>query len=133
MRWIASLIGLLLLLQPTFAHGQTPCVDLNTASHQELQRIVHIGAARAEQILQLRAQRPFASVEEITRVSGIAAARAGEIVGRASPALRVRCRQRQCPRLRHPQREPPLPPPPAAAAESAVQGRRVGTAASRGA
>lgn len=51
-------------------------VDINTASIQELQRIYEIGPARAEQIVALR---PFGSVDELTRVSGIAEGRLGGI------------------------------------------------------
>jgi competence ComEA-like helix-hairpin-helix protein len=58
---------------------QTGCVDLNTASVRELQRIVQIGPARAEQIVALRRERPFRSVDELARVNGIAAGRLREI------------------------------------------------------
>lgn len=50
-------------------------VNINTASVQELQRIYEVGPARAEQIVALR---PFNSVDELTRVSGIAE---GRLVG----------------------------------------------------
>ena len=48
------------------------CVDINTADHANLQRIIHIGPERAQQIINLR---PFRSVDDLVRVSGIAAAR----------------------------------------------------------
>jgi DNA uptake protein ComE-like DNA-binding protein len=54
-----------------------PCVDLNTASLLELERLVHIGAQRARQIVELR---PLSSVAELRRVSGIGAARLSDIV-----------------------------------------------------
>jgi len=55
------------------------CVNINTAPQQELRRIVHIDELRAQQIIQLRQERRFASVDELTRVSGIAAARLADI------------------------------------------------------
>ncbi|MBA0127130.1 helix-hairpin-helix domain-containing protein [Haloechinothrix sp. YIM 98757] len=51
-------------------------VDINTASHQALQRIHEIGPERAEQVVNLR---PFSSVDDLTRVSGIAEGRLGGI------------------------------------------------------
>lgn len=64
----------------TFSEPEGGCqpgqVDINTASIQELQRIYEIGPARAEQIVDLR---PFGSVDELTRVSGIAEGRLGGI------------------------------------------------------
>jgi competence protein ComEC len=55
------------------------CVDVNRAATDELLRILHIDAERAEQILRLRQERAFRSVGELTRVSGIGAARVREI------------------------------------------------------
>lgn len=55
-------------------------VDLNSASFEELQRIVHIGPARAQQILEERAKRPFSSVDELrTRIGGISEQRLQDI------------------------------------------------------
>ncbi|MDV6010953.1 helix-hairpin-helix domain-containing protein [Haloechinothrix sp. LS1_15] len=51
-------------------------VDINSAGIQELQRIHEIGPERAGQIVDLR---PFGSVDELTRVSGIAEGRLGGI------------------------------------------------------
>ena len=53
------------------------CVDINTASLGELQRINHIGPDRAQQIITLR---PFASVQGLSRVAGIGPARLADIV-----------------------------------------------------
>lgn len=52
------------------------CVDLNTASREELQLIIHIGPARADQII---AGRPWRSVDDLIRVSGIGEARLADI------------------------------------------------------
>jgi competence ComEA-like helix-hairpin-helix protein len=50
---------------PGCAAGQ---VNINTATVEELQKIVQIGAARARQLVQLR---PFASLDDMVRISGI--------------------------------------------------------------
>lgn len=52
------------------------CVDLNTASLEELQRIVHIGPERALEIVRLR---PLSSVDDLVNVSGIGPARLADI------------------------------------------------------
>ena len=43
-------------------------VDVNSASLEDLQRTIHIGATRAEAVIALR---PFASVSDLARISGI--------------------------------------------------------------
>ncbi|MGA1594907.1 MAG: helix-hairpin-helix domain-containing protein [Ilumatobacteraceae bacterium] len=53
------------------------CVDINTASAEALDEIVHIGPSRAADIIALR---PFTSVEDLIRVSGIGDARLADIV-----------------------------------------------------
>lgn len=52
------------------------CIDINTASASELENIIHIGAARAALIIEAR---PFNSVDELTRVNGIASKRLVDI------------------------------------------------------
>jgi competence protein ComEA len=49
----------------------SPRININTASAQELSRLPGIGPAKAEAILQHRAQRPFAKAEELRDVKGI--------------------------------------------------------------
>ncbi|RQD73760.1 MAG: MBL fold metallo-hydrolase, partial [Candidatus Syntrophonatronum acetioxidans] len=51
-------------------------ININTASLEELQEIIHIGPGRAQEIIDLR---PFNSLEELTRVSGIGPARLEDI------------------------------------------------------
>lgn len=58
----------------------TSCVNINTASFEELRRIIHIDEVRANEIIRLRRPRPFASVEELTRVPGIGPVRLEEIL-----------------------------------------------------
>ena len=48
-------------------------IDINTASATELDEIVHIGEERAKEIIKLRAEQLFTSVDDLVRVSGIAA------------------------------------------------------------
>jgi predicted flap endonuclease-1-like 5' DNA nuclease len=52
------------------------CVDINSAGFEDLQQIIHIGPDRAQQIIDLR---PWASVDDLTRVSGIGPARLQDI------------------------------------------------------
>ena len=52
------------------------CVDINTASKEQLMTIIHIGDERADQLMQLR---PFDSVDQLTRIKGIAAGRLKDI------------------------------------------------------
>ena len=54
-------------------------IDINTASAEELQDIIHIGPAYAEQIIELRQVRPFTSLDELTRVQGIGEGRLADI------------------------------------------------------
>jgi competence protein ComEC len=56
------------------------CIDINTATLEQLQQILHLGEERAAQVIQLRLQRPFASVEELRRVEGIGPARLRDIL-----------------------------------------------------
>jgi DNA uptake protein ComE-like DNA-binding protein len=52
--------------------AQAKYVDINTADHETLQLISHIGPGRATRIIELRAAKPFKSVEEMeARVPGI--------------------------------------------------------------
>jgi competence ComEA-like helix-hairpin-helix protein len=75
---LTAALSLVLLMGPVDAQAAS-CVDINIAAAAELQRIIHIGPARAAEIVQLRQQRPFASVDQLTRVRGIAAARLRDI------------------------------------------------------
>lgn len=52
------------------------CIDINDASIKNLQDIVHIGPARAEELIELR---PFNTVKEMGEISGIAAGRLADI------------------------------------------------------
>ncbi|WP_431802562.1 MBL fold metallo-hydrolase [Halobacillus andaensis] len=52
------------------------CVDINSASLEEVQEITQIGPARAEDLVK---QRPYESVEELTKINGIGPARIDEI------------------------------------------------------
>jgi competence protein ComEC len=52
------------------------CININTASAREVQRIIHIGPARAQDVIDLR---PFNSVDDLDRISGIGPARITDI------------------------------------------------------
>ncbi|GGK35699.1 hypothetical protein GCM10010965_30830 [Caldalkalibacillus thermarum] len=52
------------------------CIDINSASFEELQQIVHIGPERAQQIIELR---PFYSLDDLLRVDGIGPSRLQDI------------------------------------------------------
>ncbi len=69
------LIGILIfpLVSSICEQGQ---INVNTASTEELKKIINIGPSYSEQIIQLR---PFESIEGLTRVSGIAETRLNEI------------------------------------------------------
>lgn len=53
------------------------CVDINKASVAELTEIKHIGEKRAEELMELR---PFDSIDDLSRVSGIGDGRLEEII-----------------------------------------------------
>ena len=54
-------------------------VELNTASFGDLQRIMHIGPARAQEIIDLREDIPFRCVDDLKWVSGLGPQRIKEI------------------------------------------------------
>src|SRR3989338_1124679 len=56
-----------------------PCVDINTAPKEYLEKIKHIGEARAEQIIKLRQEKLFSSLDEMDIVSGIGPSRIADI------------------------------------------------------
>jgi hypothetical protein len=80
----------LTFLQAGALSGQTAnCVDINTAAPAQLQRIIHIDTVRAAEIVQLREGRRFESVDQLTRVRGIAAARLRDIKGQGLACVRA--------------------------------------------
>ncbi|WP_099302294.1 MBL fold metallo-hydrolase [Bacillus sp. Marseille-P3800] len=58
------------------AENHTSCINVNTATAEELEGISEIGPDRAQQIIELR---PFSSVNELTRIDGIGEARLNTI------------------------------------------------------
>ncbi|SDL88332.1 MBL fold metallo-hydrolase [Sediminibacillus halophilus] len=54
------------------------CIDINSAGSEQLQGIIHIGAERAKDVIDLR---PFQSIDELTKVSGIGPSRLNDIKG----------------------------------------------------
>lgn len=61
------------------------CVDINTAGASDLDRIVNIGPSRADQMVGLR---PFSSVEDMIRISGIGEASLAEIIEQGLACVR---------------------------------------------
>ncbi|MFH1462733.1 MAG: lamin tail domain-containing protein [bacterium] len=51
-------------------------IDINTASLEDLVKIVHIGEARAKELISLR---PFSSLDELTRIKGLGELRLKDI------------------------------------------------------
>lgn len=58
---------------------QSNYVKINTATLEQLKRIIHIDDERAAEIIQLRKIKPFTSYEDISRVKGIGAVRVEDI------------------------------------------------------
>ncbi|WP_404331079.1 MBL fold metallo-hydrolase [Mesobacillus maritimus] len=52
------------------------CIDVNSASPEQLQEIIHIGPARAEELIKLR---PFQTIDDLSRINGIGPARVQDI------------------------------------------------------
>lgn len=52
------------------------CVDINSASFEEVQGIIHIGESRAELLIEAR---PYKSVDDLTKINGIGPARIADI------------------------------------------------------
>jgi DNA uptake protein ComE-like DNA-binding protein len=70
----------LLVTVPLGLSGQDrACVDINRASVEQLRRIIHIDEVRAREIVTLRRERTFASVDQLNRVRGIGPARIRDI------------------------------------------------------
>ncbi len=67
------MIGAVVLgASPASAAGtDSGVVNINTASVKQLQSLSGIGVKKAKAIVDYRANRPFASVEELTKVKGI--------------------------------------------------------------
>jgi competence protein ComEC len=61
---------------PTATPPTSQCVNINTASFEDLQRIVHMGPERVTQLISLR---PFRSIDDMTRISGIGSSRLQDI------------------------------------------------------
>jgi hypothetical protein len=56
------------------------CIDVNTAPASRLEQIIHIGPARALEMISLRQARRFSSVSDLIRINGIGAARLKDII-----------------------------------------------------
>ncbi len=52
------------------------CIDINSASLEEVQKIIHIGPSRAQSLINLR---PYNSVQDLEKISGIGPSRMNDI------------------------------------------------------
>lgn len=52
------------------------CIDINSASNEQVQEIIHIGPERSADLLDLR---PFDSIDDLTKIKGIGPARIDDI------------------------------------------------------
>lgn len=57
----------------------TSCIDINTATKEELLKIKHIGEVRAEQIIKLREEKLFSSIDDLDIIIGISPSRISDI------------------------------------------------------
>ncbi len=68
MRKLLLVLILIIFISNVSASCEEGQIDINTASAEELDEIVYIGEARAEQIIALR---PFDSVDDMIRINGV--------------------------------------------------------------
>lgn len=61
---------------------EDPCVDLNSASVEELQELIHVGPARAREIVE---RRPYHALDELTGIQGIGPGTLSEIRDQGLP------------------------------------------------
>lgn len=59
------------------AKNNKGCVNINTAPQEEIEKIIHIGPERAEEVIRLR---PFDSIEDLKRINGLGPARLKDII-----------------------------------------------------
>lgn len=62
---------------PPVVEASAGCINLNTASFEELQGIIHIGPERAQDVI---AMRPWSSVNQLIAISGIGQAKLNDIL-----------------------------------------------------
>jgi DNA uptake protein ComE-like DNA-binding protein len=62
--------------EPQEEPEEVQCANINSASIEELQEIIHIGPSRAEDLISLR---PFSSIDEMVEINGIGPARLEDI------------------------------------------------------
>jgi len=64
-------LALFLALAPSVPAVESPAVDINAASEEQLTELPGIGPSKAKAIVEYRAATPFRSVEEMMNVRGI--------------------------------------------------------------
>ena len=71
--------------EPPATEAEAGCIDLNEASDEALEEIVHIGSVRAEAIID---DRPWSSVSELNAIHGLGPARVGDIKEQGEACVR---------------------------------------------
>ncbi|WP_201241534.1 MBL fold metallo-hydrolase [Halorhodospira halophila] len=71
--------------EPPATEAEVGCIDLNEASPEALEQIVHIGSVRAEAIID---GRPWSSVSELDVIHGLGPARVGDIEEQGEACVR---------------------------------------------
>ena len=80
MKTLSSLIVLLTVLLAGILSTNfvlaTEKIDINSAPLEDLIKIIHIGEARAQELISLR---PFSSLDDLTKINGIGSSRIADI------------------------------------------------------
>ena len=85
----APLIAIIFFLAASTISAANACIDINTAPQEELEKIKHIGESRAKQIIMLREEKLFSSVDDLDRVVGIGPARIADIKAQGLACVEV--------------------------------------------
>ena len=68
---VCTILFLALSVSGLSAAEEAGKININTASADQLAQLEHIGAQKADKIIEHREQAPFKTIEEITLVKGI--------------------------------------------------------------
>ena len=85
MRGIRIAVAVVVTIVIASSAAAQDCININTASITELQRIIHIGPERAAEVI---VKRPFGSIDELERIAGIGPARLADIKAQGLACVR---------------------------------------------